>query len=399
MKLAFIGGRDIYSVGGIENWMLHLSERLAKMGHEVIVFCESTRDSVRFHGDVKVVYVKAPRSPYFCKIVASYRATRAALKAGCQLIHYNVWPSAVWAYMAEKKGVPTLLMGHGFEWKRSKYNRLEQWLLRKMEERAARRHKHIILCSQEQTDWYVNHYDAERKVQTIPSAVNLPAPVPASAPAPAALVPDSALNASPASAPLAPARTLLYMGRISPEKNVDLLIRAFENVQLASEQASSHTEARLLIAGNLDLKTRYGRKIKAMMAANPHVEYVGEVSGEKKVALLRRADVFCLPSSIEGLSIALLEAAAYRIPIIASDLRSNHEALGSYAFWVAPGDIHSLEACLHRSLATSEEQLTQYVEKAYERVAQHYTWDKVAAQYEQYIRNLLDANRPAEPQS
>ena len=92
MKLFFIGGRDIFSVGGIENWMLHLPVALAAKGYEVTVCCESDADGVRFYRDVRILYVKAPKSKYLRKIWASYRATRRALQEGCDLIHYNVWP-------------------------------------------------------------------------------------------------------------------------------------------------------------------------------------------------------------------------------------------------------------------------------------------------------------------
>lgn len=370
MKIAFIGGRDIFSVGGIENWMRHLPERLAQMGHEVIVYCESREDATCYHGDVKLVYVRAPRNRYFCKIFASYRATKMALREGCELIHYNVWPSALWSRMAEKKAVKTVLMGHGFEWKRSKYNRLQRYILRKMEGCAARRHKHIVLCSQEQTDWYIHQYGCAGKVVTIPSAVNLPAPTAQDTPK------HSEADAS------SHARTILYMGRISPEKNVHILIHVFERVQ------KEHPQARLLIAGPMPLEQRYARKIRALIENNEHIEYVGEVSGAQKDALLRRVDLFCLPSSIEGLSIALLEAAAYKIPIIASDLRSNHEALDSYAFWVTPGDISTLKSTLLYTLSASEEQLHCHTASAYARVAEYYTWDKVAARYERYITEL-----------
>lgn len=386
MKIFFIGGRDVFSVGGIENWMLHLSTALAARGHDVTVCCESDHDGLRFHQDVRVLYFKAPRSKYFCKMLASWRATRRALAEGCDLIHYNVWPSAVWSPLAERKGVRTILMGHGFEWKRSKYNGVQQWILRLCEARAARRHKHIVLCSREQTDWYIRHYACEGKAVTIPSAVDLPAP------ASVACGPggDRAEHS-----PKIP--TLLYMGRISPEKNVDLLIRAFS--QVCAGQA---LKARLLIAGSLDESAAYGRKIKAMMDRYEEVEYLGEVFGAEKDALLRRTDLFCLPSSIEGLSIALLEAAAYRIPVIASDIPSNREALGDAALWVKPEDGDSLVNALGQALAALSPEavpdipdvlsvralLARNAARAFERVAADFTWERSAALYDAYIRSL-----------
>lgn len=381
MKLFFIGGRDIFSVGGIENWMLHLSVALTAKGYDVTVCCESDEDGVRFYQDVRILYIKAPKSKYLRKIWASYRATRRALAEGCDLIHYNVWPSAVWSFLAERKGVKTLLMGHGFEWKRSKYNVLQRGILRLCEGWAARRHKHIVLCSQEQTDWYVRHYGCAGKAVTIPSAVDLPA--------------DTVTEAErDESAPVSETMpyTLLYMGRISPEKNVDLLIRAFARIRV--EKA---VDARLLIAGSMDASSAYGRKIQKLMDSCEGVDYMGEVFGVEKEALLRRTHLFCLPSSIEGLSIALLEAAAHRIPVLASDIPSNREVLGDDAIWIQPETLSSLEHAFRfvfpgaspEEDARIQHMLKRHADLAYERVADRFTWERSVALYEVYVQKIV----------
>ena len=388
MKLFFIGGRDIFSVGGIENWMLHLPVALAAKGYEVTVCCESDADGVRFYRDVRILYIKAPKSKYLRKIWASYRATRRALQEGCDLIHYNVWPCAVWSFLAERKGVKTILMGHGFEWKRSKYNALQRAVLRLCEAWAARRHAHIVLCSQEQTDWYVKHYGCQGKAVTIPSAVDLPEEDSADLPA-EGVSPERAEGGVPAGA--GEPFTLLYMGRISPEKKVDLLIRAFARIRV-----ERGVDARLLIAGSMDASGAYGRKIRKLIDSCEAAEYVGEVFGQEKEALLRRTRLFCLPSSIEGLSIALLEAAAHRIPVLASDIPSNREALGDDAIWVQPDDLTSLEHALRfvfpgvsaEDDARIQDLLDRHARRAYDRVAAHFTWSRTLALYEDYLGEM-----------
>ena len=56
MKIAFIGGRDIHLLGGIENYMLNLATTLVEQGHEPIVYCESDRNGEEWVNGFKVIY-------------------------------------------------------------------------------------------------------------------------------------------------------------------------------------------------------------------------------------------------------------------------------------------------------------------------------------------------------
>lgn len=380
MKIAMIGGREFCSVGGIEYWMKHLSRHLASRGHQLTVYCESDRDAVRVEDGVQIVSVKAPKNRYLCKIFASWRSTRMAIRSGVDLIHYNVWPSAVWGFLARRKGIITILMGHGFEWRRSKYNAFQRRILRILEALAARLAPHIVLCSQEQTDWYLRHYGCEGKAVTIPSAVDLPSDRP-----------GAKTRSAAGKAPESPL-TLLYMGRFSPEKNIETLLRAFA---AACRDLSVHPRPRLLLAGSLDADSAYGSRMLSLMKENEDVTFLGEVYGEEKERLLREASLFCLPSSVEGLSVALLEAASHRLPIIASDIPSNREVLSEAACWVKPEDEASLEEAIRRCFAALTgpqipgEGLQALAEAAYERVAELYTWEHSAALYDSYIRKIV----------
>ncbi|MGH7666019.1 MAG: glycosyltransferase family 4 protein [Candidatus Dormibacteria bacterium] len=90
-----------------------------------------------------------------------------------------------------------------------------------------------------------------------------------------------------------------YMGRLDPEKGVRALLEGFLGADLGEE-------ARLLLAGRGSLEAR----VRAA-ARDPRVVYLGQLlSPEERLDFWRAADVFCLPSSAEGLSIALLEAMA-----------------------------------------------------------------------------------------
>lgn len=106
----------------------------------------------------------------------------------------------------------------------------------------------------------------------------------------------------------------LYLGRLAPGKGLDLLIHAFKDLLV------SHPEARLVLAGS-DEKG-YGTVLHRLVQEydlSKEVLFTGFVSGTSKLSILQDADIYVLPSSSEGVSMAMLEAMATGIPVIVSD--------------------------------------------------------------------------------
>lgn len=90
-----------------------------------------------------------------------------------------------------------------------------------------------------------------------------------------------------------------YAGRLDREKGVHELVSGFQGADLGPT-------ARLVIAG----RGRLEKDVSAAQA-DPRIIYLGQLlTVEERVDFWRAVDVFCLPSSAEGLSIALLEAMA-----------------------------------------------------------------------------------------
>ncbi len=112
------------------------------------------------------------------------------------------------------------------------------------------------------------------------------------------------------------ARLFTYMGRIDPEKNVDMLLSSFAAVAPAED-------VRLLVVGGGAERRRLERRF-----GGPRITFTGVVTDEaERIAILRASDAFFLPSSVEGLSLAMLEAMACGTATIATDVGNDGEAL------------------------------------------------------------------------
>src|SRR5690606_32765246 len=82
---------------------------------------------------------------------------------------------------------------------------------------------------------------------------------------------------------------LLFLGRLTQEKRVDWIIKAY-NLNL--------TDKKLVIAGDNDLDLQYVTFLKNLSTHNPNIIFTGYVDGKEKEALLQNCFLFILPSSV-----------------------------------------------------------------------------------------------------
>ena len=100
------------------------------------------------------------------------------------------------------------------------------------------------------------------------------------------------------------------MGRLSPEKNHENLIRAFQRV------CQTHPESRLYIIGDGMLRTRL-RRLCDRLGLSDRVIFTGNLSNP--FAIMRRCDCFVFPSRYEGQGLVVLEARILGLPILVSN--------------------------------------------------------------------------------
>ena len=215
--------------------------------------------------------------------------------------HAGAWPSLVrkarLLAAARAAGAHTMLHLHGVE--------LDSYLDRPLGRRGMR----WALASADDvvvlSSWW-----RERLAGALPGIAPsvLPNALPAAAEA-------EARRAPPPGAATRGGLSVLTMTRLVRGKGVGTAIEAV---------AGGSGETRLVVAGDGPRRASLQRLAERAGAAD-RVRFVGWVDGEAKRALLRRADVFCLPGRRDALPMSVLEALAHGLPVVADRGRAMGE--------------------------------------------------------------------------
>jgi glycosyltransferase involved in cell wall biosynthesis len=171
---------------------------------------------------------------------------------------------------------------------------------------------------------------------------------------------------------------MVYCGRLDPEKNVDTLLQTFQSLKLPRSHKA------VIVGSGIEsdrLRNRY---------ESATIIFTGLVNDrDELIRILQAGDIFVLPSSVEGLSIAMLEGMACGMATIATDVGCDAEALRGAGIIIDP---HHLESQLNlalRVLIENPELRLSLGQKARQRVVSHYSLqhniDQVTELYQQLI--------------
>jgi|SRR6185312_9798368 len=146
--------------------------------------------------------------------------------------------------------------------------------------------------------------------------------------------------------------TLLFLGEVARHKGVLELARSFSRITRAFPQLQ-------LVYSGTGRAIDEVRELTAQLELGDRVKFTGWVEAERKRAQFAAATIFVLPSYVEGMPMALLEAMSWGLPTIATAVGGvpeiiTHEVNG---LLVEPGDVVALAAAIAR--LTSDPQLRQ----------------------------------------
>jgi glycosyltransferase involved in cell wall biosynthesis len=179
-------------------------------------------------------------------------------------------------------------------------------------------------------------------------------------------------------------KRLLFIGRLWPEKGVDLLITVWTGL------SEFHKDWVLILAGP-DYRgyesTLRNTISKAHLEKN--ILLTGMVEKAKKEALLSSSDVFVLPSRSEGFSMSILEALGFGLPVIYTKQCNFPQVQAAKAGVETQYNADSLRQTLQKILSLTDSERSEMGARGRDLIRGQYTWDKVAVSFANLYNRLI----------
>lgn len=360
MKIAILGTRGIPArYGGFETLADHLSARLAARGHEVTVYCRKpfTRPDDRFDSRIRRVILPTISSKHFDTLFHTFLSIVHVIFTDVEVMLICNVASSPFVWLPRLAGKPAALNVDGLDRKRRKWNFLGQAFLHFCELLSPFTPTRVVTDARAVQDYYRRRYNQETEM--------------------------IAYGADPPNGSnhlgefgLTSKRYILYVARLEPENNAELVLRAYRELD---------TNWPLVIVGSNTYRPSYVRELQAL--ADGRVRFTGAVYGEQYWSLQQNAGLFVFAGEIGGVHPALVEAMAAGNAILYLDTPANRETVCGCGipFQHAEHDLREKLA----GLLNMPQETSRLGQQALDAARSHYSWDKVTDQYERLFAEML----------
>jgi glycosyltransferase involved in cell wall biosynthesis len=380
-----LGLRGLPNVpGGVETHASELYPRLQKLGAKVTVLGRSAYQPANapptWQG-VSLYWLPSPRIQGIEALVHTFVGVLYAAVHRPDVLHVHAVGPWLMVPLAKLLGLNVVVTHHGQDYLREKWNAPAKSLLRLGERLGMRFADERIVISNALLGLARVKYGQK-----------------------ATLIPNGVCNPQPRESlcllekyGLTPQRYVIQVSRLVPEKRQLDLVTAFNTAQLPGWK--------LLLVGGAQGSQRYADLVRQQIAGNESIINTGFLSPPEVQELLAHAGIFVLPSSHEGLPIALLEAMKLGTPVVASDIPANREMRLDESDYFPVGDTAALQESLCRLAAATAEERARISQRLIG-LCDPYDWDAIAASTMKVMASLArrrspvlwDGTTPASPQ-
>jgi glycosyltransferase involved in cell wall biosynthesis len=367
VRIAIIGTRGIPAAyGGFETLAWELSTRLAERGHEVTVYCRRGRtdETIAIPQGITRRFVPFLPGKYLETVSHTGFSVLDSLVHRYDAVWMGNAANAVFAGFPRLRGAKVVLNVDGIERQRRKWG-LAGRVWYAVGERFALVYPNAVVSDADViAAYYRERYGRDSAV------IAYGAPLLDREPAP-----DLAAHGLDG---IQSGRYLLYVSRLEPENQADLVIRAYRDVP---------GDVPLLIVGDAPYAEAFKAGLRELAAADPRVRLTGAIYGQGYRDLQRAALAYIQATSVGGTHPALVEAMGAGNLVLAFATPENREVLAGTGLLF--DDEGSLAAHLRRVVADSADlELDRLRAAARARAATTYSWDAVTTAYERLWASL-----------
>ncbi len=370
MNVAILGTRGIpASYSGFETAVEQITARLTARGHRVTVYCRPhvVDPGIGEWKGARLVHLPTVRNKYLDTFVhtllSSVHATRGERP---DVALFFIAGNSPLCLVTRLAGIPTVINVDGSDSDRRKWNRAAKAYLRAAERLSPRMATRAITDSNAVAEIYERRY--RREIGVVPYGAEVPA-----------RQESDVLERLG----LEPRKYVLFVGRLEPENNPHLLVEAWAQIP-----AHRTRGMKLVVVGGAPYASEYINRVRR--AADPRVVFPGYVFGPGYWELQRNAYLFCAPTEVGGTHPVILEALAAGNCVLVNDYRPNAETVGDAGVYFSGAEgVPDIARQLERLIAAPE--LVDDYRRLAKARAKLYSWDAVAAAYEQLLFEVCDA--------
>lgn len=364
MKIAVIGPKGLPAKqGGIEHHCEEIYPRLVAQGHSVDFFArssytESTSLQSCDYKGVRVISLPCLYTGSMDALLSSALGAIASTRKQYDIVHFHALGPSLFSWLPKfTTSAKIVVTCHGLDWQRAKWGKMSGQLLKYGERAAVRFADEIIVVSEDLRSYFQKVY--HRDTTYIPNAGSC-------------LAESDPEFTFGTSLGLTQQKYILFLGRLVPEKCPDLLIKAFQKLQPQGWKLA-------LVGGTSDT-AEYATKLVNMAANDKNIIFAGQLKGAQLAEIIRGAGLFVLPSKLEGLPLAMLEAMQEGLPIVASNIPVHQQLMSEQRGLTF--QVENLDSCINvlNWAFHHPEEMTVMAKNAQKYVKDHYNWDEISAE-------------------
>ncbi len=373
MKIAFIGQKGIPTKqGGIEKHVEELTKKLAELGFNIFVYSRShytdeKTKKYQYQG-VNIINTPSINTKHLDAISHTFFSTIHALTQDYDIIHYHGVGPSLLSFIPRifKPRIKVINTFHCIDRHHQKWGPVARLFLHLGEYTACKFSHQTITISKTLEKYCRFKFNTQAKY--IPNGVSV----------------NSTENLEILNEfNLQPKSYIVTVSRLVRHKGIHTLIKAYNQ--------TSQTK-KLVIIGDGANTDSYIKEIKELAKGNKNIIFAGAQSGDNLYALFENAYLFIQPSEAEGLSIALLEAMLYEMPIIISNIEENQEPAEGCALEFINKSVDDLKRKLQYAIDNPEIMLA-FARKAKIRAEKEYNWNNISKEtaltYDETVRKEI----------